>query len=305
MRPVSPDYSIVPCHGWIASNLLAHAVQKHVDITCAHSSANILASDARVFNGQGLQSHIPALRKEYVERQTRCLKDAYADFSKYLGTAFVGSVNSYRLRDIPAQTNLTGETDQKISVADVIRHPLDLVVSGYGQFKDFFPIDLNEFPRALRKIVDQGLEIAEAVCKKHNVKRGDFALVCFLGACVVLGSLRLDIDALTELAKDDEAPWAYRGFVKMEEVTQNPGTYAERLGRLTNQKLEADSQHLHSVFSKVRVNVHNHFAPQGTEARWQSLQPWQRDAFRAYFNHFQLQSAYEEYGYDFSFLEEN
>ncbi|MBY6067779.1 hypothetical protein KUW17_13565 [Leisingera aquaemixtae] len=301
---MSPNYFVVTCHGWSASNWLAHALHKHKDVTCAHSSALIPAKNASVFDGRGLQKHIPDLRKGYVERQTRSLMDTYADFSKDQQTEFVGSVHSYRLRDLPAQTRLIGQTETTIPVVNLVRHPLDLVVSGYGQFKDLFPIDLNEFSWTLRKIVDQGLDIAETVCKRHSINPGDFDTVCFLGACVVLGSLRMDLDALNEVSESDTGPWDYRGIVRMEEVTRDRKTYAELLDRLSNHKLQADTEYLESVFEEKRVNVHNRSAPEGTAARWQALQPWQREAFKAYLALFQLQSAYESNGYDFSFLEE-
>lgn len=297
------SYFVVTCHGWSASNWLANALHKHPNILCAHSSAALPADDPSVFDGDGLKKKIPALRKGYIARQNRSLTDLYESLPNPKNAHIIGSVHTYRLRDLPAQTELITPRSSPIPVVNLVRHPLDLVVSGYGQFKDLFRIDLNEFSWTLNKIVARGLEMPEAICAKHNVDPGDYDSVCFLGACVVLGSLRLDLDALDAVENSGAAHWDFRGHVQMEQLTRDPNSFSRLLPTLTNRNDLATTEYLDSVFTERKVNIHNHDAPSGTHQRWNALKPWQQEAFRAYLDLFELQKQYEAIGYDFSMME--
>ena len=300
-----PKKFIVTCHGWSASNWLAYVLNAHDDISCAHSSAAIVAQDPAIFDGEGLKEKISVLRKGYVQRQNRPLAEVYDEIAKAHSAPYVGTVHTYRLRDLPVQHKRFGAPGQTMRVANLVRHPLDLVISGYGQFKDLFPIDLNEFAWTLRKIVDQGLEIVEDVCGRHNRRPGDFDEICFFGACVVLGSLKLDLDALDEIRDAGaSSPWDYRGVVKMEEITRSPEVLAGLIEELTDEAGLASPAYLQKVASQGRINRHNRKAPDSTAERWSGLQDWQKEAFSRFLDHFGLRAPYAEFGYGFEFLDE-
>lgn len=295
---------IVTCHGWSASNWLAYALNSHEAISCAHSSAAILADDPSIFDGDGLKKSIPALRKGYIQRQNRPISEVYDAIESARPARYIGTVHTYRLRDLPVQSSRFGNPQNAFPVVNLVRHPFDLVVSGYGQFRDLFPIDLNEFAWTLRKVVDQGLEIVEDVCNKHGRRPGDFEEVCFFGACVVLGSLRADLDALESIrSAEPGGPWNYRGAVKMEEVTQSGKTLADLIERLTGEPGLATAEYLERVASFDRINRHNRSAPRGRLERWNDLEEWQRDGFKRFLDHFDLRRPYSELGYEFAFME--
>lgn len=299
--PDTPQPFVVTCHGWSASNWLAWALNRHPDIACGHSSAGILATDAAIFDGEGLARHIPRLREGYVQRGSRPLTDLYRDLAAQKPASHVGTVHTYRLRDLATQAGLIGPQRQRIPVVNLIRHPLDLVVSGHGQFCDLFRIDLNEFSWTLRKVVEQGLEITERICARHGIDPGDYDIVCFFGACVVLGSLKADFDA--EAAVSPAGPWSLLGHVRMEDLTRDPAELARLVDQLTGQDRLATPDYLAEIYRLGRINVHNRTAAEGTGRRWDALAGWQRDAFAAFLDLFDLRPAYERLGYDFDFME--
>lgn len=296
---------IITCHGWSASNWLAAALQSHPKITCGHSAAAIPAEDPKVFDGPGMKAQLPRLRKGYLQRQSRPIDAVYADLARQHPAPHIGTVHTYRLRDLPVQASQFAPQSGPYRVLNLIRHPLDLVVSGYGQFRDLFAIDLNEFSWTLAKIVDQGLDIVETICDRHGLRPGEYDVLCFFGACVVLGSLRLDLDALAKLQapgnKADPAPWQYLGMVRMEDITRDPNALASLVTRLTGQPELADESYLQQVFRQGRINTHNPEAADSTHQRWTDLNDWQREAFLAFLQHFDLRSAYEKLGYSFAF----
>lgn len=296
---------VVTSHGWSASNWLAYVLNAHPEITCAHSSAAIVASDRGIFDGEGLKSALPALRKGYVQRQNRPFAAVYDEIEAAHPAPFVGTVHTYRLRDLPVQSQRFGSPDTEIPLVNLVRHPLDLVVSGYGQFRDLFRIDLNEFAWTLRKLVDQGLDLVEDICRRHDKQPGDYEVVCFLGACVVLGSLRLDVDALAAIRDAGHASrWDYRGVVKMEEMTEVPAVVAGLIERLTGRSDLADTSYLETVASLGHINRHNQAARRGTAERWADLEAWQQEGFRLFLQRFALQGPYTDMGYSFDFLED-
>lgn len=294
---------IVTCHGWSASNWLAYSLNRHPDITCGHSSAAIPAEDPSIFDKDGLKAHIPQLRKGYVQRQTRPMAEIYAELHAHKTAPYAGTVHTYRLRDLPVQQEAFPDPGQRFRTVNLVRHPLDLVISGYGQFQDLFKIDLNEFSWTLNKVVHLGLDIIDPLCDRHGIAPGEYDTLCFFGACVVMNSLALDLDALQQIRKTSDSPWDLRGIVRMEDVTRDPDTLAELIERLTGQAGLASADYLDNVYRQGRINVHNHSASDTTEHRWHELADWQKQAFATFLRRFDLQPAYEEYGYDFSFTD--
>jgi len=294
---------IVTCHGWSASNWVAYALNRHPAIACGHSSAAILAEDSGIFDAAGLKRNLGALRRGYLQRQDRPMSEVHDDLAARKPAPHIGTVHTYRLRDLPGQAASFGTAPGPLRTVNLIRHPLDLVVSGYGQFQDLFRIDLKEFRWTLGKIVDQGLDIVEPLCDRYGIAPGDYDTVCFFGACVVLGSLRLDLDAQAAIEADSDSPWGYQGFVRTEDVTTRPTAFADLVGRITGTPDLATPDYLDAVFRQGRINVHNRRAARTTAQRWHDLQDWQRAGFRAFLTRFDLRPAYQRFGYDFDFLE--
>jgi len=284
---------LLTSHGWSASKWVAYALNLHPDITCGHSSAALLADDT-AHQDDNLAPLIPGLRAGYTRRQSVALSEIYAALSAKAPARFTGTVHTYRLRDLPVQAQHFPPAPG-IPVMNLVRHPLDLVVSGAGQFDTLFRTDLNELAWTVRKLVDLGLDLVETICKRHGLAPGGHAVLCFFSACVVLGSLRLDLDAEAHVRA---GPWDYKGPVRMEAVTQDRAAFAALVHGLTG--IEATPDYLDVVFAQSRINRHDRGPARD---RWATLAPWQREAFAAFLSRFDLQAPYEAMGYEFRFLE--
>jgi hypothetical protein len=309
---------IVASHGWSASNYVAHVLNLHPQIACAHSSAAILAEDKSVFDGDNLRRRIPELRKGYLDRQQITLKDRYQLLERQVvdhnpswkndaNRAWVGTVHTYRMRDLSVQLEKFGfANEDKYRLVNLVRHPLDLVVSGYGQFLDLFKIDINEYAWSLNKIVAvrNGIEFVERALEGSGLRPGDYEVICFASACAVLGSLRLDIEAEQKIASFNETPFDYLGPIKMENIVSSPNEVGKLVTLLTAGEAVVSAQYLNNVASVKKVNRHNHASPDGTLARWEILPYWQKKLFVNFFTYFDLRTPYEEIGYNFDFLAE-
>jgi len=293
----SPPF-LVACHGWSASKWVAHALNRHPEIACGHSSSGALAGDA-AHQDDNLAPLIPALRAGYLRRQQAPMTDTYAALSAAKPARFTGTVHTYRLRDLPVQADRFSPPPG-MPVLNLVRHPLDLVISGAGQFQALFRADLNEFAWTLNKIRDQGLEIIERICGRHRLAPGDYDVLCFFGACVVLGSLRLELEAEDAVRA---GPWDYRGTVRMEDVTTSPAAFARMVTDLTGAPELADRGYLNAVFRQSPINRHRRQTGGCPPDRWAALAPWQREGFAAFFEHFALRAPYEAMGYHFRFLD--
>ena len=117
------------------------------------------------------------------------------------------------------------------------------------------------------------------------------------------GVLKLDIDAQRLIATKPAAAWGYSGQVQMEEVTQSPKAFAGLVKLLSNRSDLTTDDYLDAVFKSGPINVHNPESPRGTKQRWAQLAEWQREAFIAFLTRFSLREPYEEFGYDFSFMD--
>ena len=215
---------------------------------------------------------------------------------------YIGTVHTYRLRDLPIQAKMFPETGLKFRTINLIRHPIDLVISGFGQFKELFKIDINEYSWTLQKIVNQGLDIVENICDRYNILPGDYDSICFFGASVVLGSLRLDLDAQKIIELDKEGQWDYLGIVRMEDVTSNPDILADLIKRITGARNAVSDAYLEKVYKLNKINVHNKQAGEGLENRWMKLEEWQKETLSMFIKQFELKQEYESFGYDFSFM---
>jgi hypothetical protein len=299
---VNTEYFIVTSHGWSASNWVAYSLHLNPDITCAHSSAAIIADNPTRFDGEGLQENLRDLRRGYIERQNKPIDQLYDGLHQQRPAPLVGTVHTYRLRDLPVQESRFGSGNRQYRTVNLVRHPLDLVLSGYGQFLKLFRIDLNEYAWTLRKIVDQALDIAEAICRRHGLMPGDYEVLCFFGACITLGSLRLDLDALEDIKENGDNRWGYRGTVRMEDVTQSSKAFADLVNLISDRADLVDDKYLDSVFRSGPINVHKLGNHGNTERSWAALADWQKEAFQAFLERFPIRESYQDLSYDFSFL---
>jgi len=134
----------VTSHGWSASNWTAHALNINKSVICTHSARNIPALSVDLQSNANLKINISELQKGYKLRQSRSLDAIYDEIESYGEAYAYGSVHVLRARDLPIIFKNNGSPYRIFKVANLIRNPVDLVWSGYGQFRDLFRYDINE-----------------------------------------------------------------------------------------------------------------------------------------------------------------
>ncbi len=293
---------IFTSHGWSASNWLAYALNLHEDILCTHSARNILANKTDMNSNDSLKKNLKDLHEGYVSRQNRSLDETFVEIEKLGQARLYGSVHVFRLRDIPVIVEKYGSPDRTFQVQNLVRHPVSLVWSGYGQFKDLFRYDLNELYWTTGKVLREAKDFIYHLSHKYDLYPGDLENLSFIGACAVLGSLKLDLDGLDNMRGTPNV--FFKGHVKMEDITKKPHVLAESIKILSGEGILATPEYLEKVYTTGVVNQHKNDANKtNAEARYIKFSGWQKETFSYFFNKYNLQGAYEDMGYDFSFLE--
>jgi len=287
---------IITSHGWSASNWLAYSLNKHKDITVSHSAANLV--DEKLSNN--ISGKLKKFHTGYVNRQNQTIDVTYQNIFNYEKTKVYGSVHLYRLRDLPVLYKKFGESKYSFNVVNLIRNPVDLVWSGYGQFKELFKTDINELHWTVGKILDDK-EFIYSLSDKYNIEIGKYEYLAFIGAARVLGSLKLDIEAMLELSK---IPFInYLGEVKMEELTSERKAFVNLIKKITDDSIDITEEYLDEVYNIGKINKHkNDNIKLSSQERFESFTDWQKEVFLFYMNKYEVIDAYEVFGYNLSYL---
>lgn len=296
-----PTPFTVTCHGWSASNWLAHALQMHPDVTCTHSARNVLADDTNQHVGANFRRSIREFHAGYPRRAEIPLDVLDAEIRSHGQTSLYGSVHLLRLRDLPVQHERHGAPSSTRVVVDLVRNPIDLVWSGYGQFRDLFRFDLNELHHTLGRVLDQAREFVLDLGHERDLLLGDVDNLAWLGACAVLESLRRDRDLVATVAALEWVRWG--GVVRMEEVTTTPAVLADLVDRLSEGRLGAPDDWLEQVYGLGEVNRHRTSGGRVSPAdRYAGLAPWQREVLDHFLALHGIVESYEDLGYELGFV---
>lgn len=300
---------MVTSHGWSASHWLAFNLARHPMIACVHSSAALPADRDEPYDVSDLIARkdftrifqmIAGFRTGYGDRGTRRPADLYRPMEKQ-ALRLIGSVHTFRLRDLPVMIDDLSPPDRRLTIVNLIRHPVNLVNSGAGQFELTFRLDLNELQWVTRRIVDTGLDAFERIAARHNLYPGDLEVLSFFGACVTLQGLAADFAARDRLLRQGLANYA--GFIRQEDITRDPVLFHDLVTRLGAGDVECPPDYLLAVFSDTVRNAHNPRAlPKDAGALFDAWLPWQQEAFAFCLDHFGLRQPYQAEGYDLSMV---
>ncbi|WP_097070961.1 hypothetical protein [Rhodobacter maris] len=302
----APNWFIVTSHGWSASHWLAHNLNRHPKIVCLHSSAALLADQHEPYDLTELLARkdftrifamLARFRAGYDARAILRPADLYLPFEAQGDARLIGSVHTFRLRDLPGLAADLTRLNRKLRIVNLIRHPVNLVNSGAGQFELSFRLDLNELHWITRRIADTGLAVFERIAARHGLYPGDLEVLSFFGACVTLRGLAADFAARDTLLEQGVA--AFAGSVRQEDVTRDPETFRALLDRLGGGVIDSSDAYLDSVFADSKRNIHN-ARPRPTEpaALFADWAPWQQEAFAFCLDIFGLRPLYQAEGYD-------
>jgi len=288
---------MVTAHGWSASNWLAYVLNQHDEIICSHSAMNIV--DHKFENS--IKNNLKEFHNGYLNRQNRPIDESYEYIESHGEAKYYGSVHLYRLRDLPVQYEKFGSSKRIFTVMNLIRNPIDLVWSGYGQFKELFRTDLNELYWTVGKVLEDK-EFIYHLNDKYDLHVGDYENLAFIGAARVLGSLRLDLDAMEKIK---EIPFIrYLGEIKMEEVTTNPETLKHLIHSLSDNEINVTKEYLENIYQIGHINKHKKDnKSMDAKQRYESLEEWQKETLMYYMKKYDIIGAYQMYGYHFDYLE--
>ncbi|MBU2878011.1 hypothetical protein [Aliiglaciecola lipolytica] len=294
---------IVTSHGWSASNWVAHSLNLNEKILCTHSARNALANDAQIHNRDNFIKNLSNFHEGYLNRQESSL-DGFYQYIESLGNSdYYGSVHLLRLRDIPILYRKYGPPSRNFKIANLVRNPVDLVWSGYGQLQDLFLFDINELYWTLDKIISEGKNFTYSLIEKYQINIGEYKYLAFIGACAILSSIKKDCDAY-ELIDRNKTNIDFIGTFTMESITQERESFKQMLSKLTDNSALTSVDYLDKVFGEGEINRHKKDSKKITSReRYNSFEPWQKDTFNYFFKKFDLRSKYESFGYDFSYIE--
>jgi hypothetical protein len=289
-------YFIITSHGWSASNWLAYVLNKNPKMLVTHSAANL--HDKKLEND--INSNIKEFHKGYLNRQLVSIDETYNCIESYGKAEIYGSVHLYRLRDIPYLYTKFGISKRNFIVINLIRNPIDLVWSGYGQFKELFKTDINELFWTLGKVVEDK-EYLYSVADKYNIKLGEYKNLSFIGAARVLGSLKLDFDVVDKV---NNIPFIdYYGEIKMEDITTQRNALLKLVKMISGNDLMEGEKYINEVFSIGKINAHQKNKKKLSNAEiFNQFTDWQKEVFLYYARKYNIIDQYCKWGYDLSFL---
>lgn len=316
IRGVGSDASgkrsfLVASHGCSASFWLAHTLNRLPGFACVHSSAALEADDARAYEARDaiergeladVYRMLQLIRAGYEARHQRSPQQLFESLSqRFADRQAIGVVHSYRLRDLPGHAHPPRADVAPIPVANLLRHPVEVVNSVYGQYLLSFRIDLTDLHWTLGKVVASDLQQFERLAIEHHVCIGDFEPLCFLCACQALRGLRQDFDAIPALA--DSGAFCFLGNMRKEDLTTQPDLLRQWIGRLAGDDLPISDAALQPAYDGTLLNIHNPQARNsGAQAVHDGWTPWQRDVFALLLDTLQLRTRYESEGYDLSMI---
>jgi hypothetical protein len=284
-------YFVLASHGWSGSNWAASALHQHPAITCTHSARNLLPSATAISCHAELARAAHVWDRAYKERTERPVDAVYDEIETLGATPVYGSVHTLRLRDLPVQIARFGRPRRTYRVANLVRHPLSFVWSGYGQLRDMFDYDPYVLHGSLSLVFATARDFVATLATDHGLNLCDRDVSAFICAAANLTNLARDLDVL---------PLAH--WFKMEDLTSDRAAFANCVERLCAGNASVDSAYLDGVFGLQALNQHAHGTAMEPVARWQMLEPWQRDICRHYLSVSNIAPTYTALGYELGFI---
>lgn len=296
---LDPQVFFVTSHGWSGSTWLANCLDALPDTTCSHLMLDRHAapgdSDAMLANAAIREQ----ARQACIDRLSVPVTAVIRQIRSGVGARWAGNVGFYRLRDLPDLVGRFGPPEPAIRVANLIRDPVALVISGYHQFRKRFRFDLNELHWNLNKLLRSSHEFIRENATKHRVDPGDTDNLAFYSAANTLASLQLDAQADERMQELSGVEFV--GHRRLEDLATSRDAVARLLRDLLPNQ-EVSTQDLQAVFGAGPVNAHYEGHDAGASERFAQLAPWQQEAFVFYWQRHELRGFYERHGYSFDYL---
>jgi hypothetical protein len=291
---------LVATHGWSGSNWLAWTLGRHPALACSHG----VMVERRPHENDGDEAvwysglHAP-VRERNQRRYEVPLDDTFAQIAQLAPGLRCGNVGYFRARDFPILLDRLGPNSRPARWVNLVRHPVSVVWSGFGQFRKRFRFDIYELQWNLSKVIQYAMPLLDELERDFGVERGDRDTLAFVAAALALSSLDLDVRALDAVRSTDAL--VFGGNVRLEDITTDPAALAGLLAALAP-GAEPEPGWLAEATSGRRVNVHNPEAIDDPAAKWGRFAPWQQRAFSWALGRTKIRAFYEALGYPLGFV---
>jgi hypothetical protein len=290
---------LVTSHGWSGSSWFANILNSHDDIFCSHLMHDRLPGKDDGEEKLEKNNLFDTVRQDSINRLTTPMNDALAKLGSQSNTAYKGNVGLYRARDLTVLIKKHGPLKHKITLVNLVRDPVSVVLSGYGQFQKRFKFDLHELHWNLGKLLNNHYEFITSIRNKYNLDLGKIQNLSFLSAAQTMASLRLDIDAVPYLKAMPNVE--FLGVCQLEKLTADKEYFSELIEQLVP-GLTVSEDFLNKSLGTGPINRHYKKGPVSALERFESLLAWQKETINYFWKLNDLQDYYCSLGYKFEYL---
>lgn len=208
-----------------------------------------------------------------------------------------GCVHTYRLHDFVDRLPAIVKLRTEFVLANLVRHPVDLVLSGAGEFRHLYDFDIVVLYRNVARVFRRLESFYSEFAERHELNLADLDTLAFCNAARAPYNLRKDLDADTRIPQTTH-------WLRMEDLTANHGAFSRAFSGLTIGALECDAAYLTDVFGTGAVNQHRADGRlASTQEKFETLPEWKQELLEMTISESGIRPAYERMGYNFDFLQ--
>jgi len=280
----STKYFVVTSAGRAATYWLASALNSHDDVICSHS---FFVPPVTVFENP--PSRERALKTWDQLGTIQLTIDQYYDEIEKCGAARAyGNVHGYTLSGFLREKEKGVRRDYV--VCNLVRNPVTRVESYWRRWMDVS--SYNEKQKSFfRNVFETGVHhkiLADKVASKFDLDFSQRENWFFINALVNI------------MAETSEIKLEYP-HIRMEELTSDSECFRNTFKKLTSNAVAIDGKYLETIFKIGKMNQQreNSVSPKDQFEEWS---PWKRYIFLEMARDWALNDAYEQVGYDLSWL---
>jgi len=299
-----PAYFIVTSFGLAGTKWFAKALNMHPDILCSHGLCH--PALGIIYDREFTAEEWTRIADEEVARRGMSTDAMFGELKSTGEAKVYGSVHHYRTGELESALK-AHPAAKRFRCADLIRHPLLMVLSKYGantsdedrndkqhlinfaNAADYLSKTGNADDMARTFSIDLNF-LADIVTRhyKWNLNLSDHRQAMFLEALHITGGMVRNVQR-----------YQSQPLLLMERLTTDRDYFRLAFDYLMDGKLSVSGQYLDKVFSLQPTNRHrSENAFKSPLAVFEGLESWQRAMYDAFLEHFQVADTFVPLGYE-------
>lgn len=285
---------IITSHGQTATRWLSSILNMNPDIFCSHGYTH---PPSATENRDLTNSEIEALTKKANERFWNLSLNEYInELNSIVHKKYIGSVHAYMygylLEKMKSENHLY--LKNKLVIINMVRHPITRIQSAY---KCWLPENLSDIKESfVQTDFDNRCQfIINGIrkCKKLYSVSDKFFIVALLQS--------------VDIAKDIELASRHKTKqIRFEDITSNPRSVSDLIYDLSRQTIRIAIEEASNLLNTKKINEHN----TGSKLKdacniFMDWEPWKKAAYLYIHRSQKFEKVYSNFGYDFSFLDQN